>query len=38
MKCSSCGSSHTKKGNKMPVRGQRSVKNKTSTAKKKNKK
>ena len=36
MNCSSSGK--TKKGNKMPVRGQRAAKNKTSTAKKKNKK
>ena len=36
MKCSSCGSSHKKKGNKMPIRGQRAVKNKASKAKKKN--
>ena len=35
MKCSSCGSSHTKKGNKMPIRGQRNVKNKASKGKKK---
>ena len=37
MKCSSCGSSHTKKGNKMPIRGQRTVKNKASKGKKKKK-
>ena len=37
MKCSSCGSNHTKKGNKMPIRGQRAVKNKASAAKKKKK-
>jgi hypothetical protein len=37
MKCSSCGGSHTKKGNKMPIRGQRAAKNKTSAAKKKKK-
>lgn len=35
MKCSSCGGSHTKKGNKMPIRGQRAVKNKTAKPKKK---
>jgi len=37
MACGKSGKSTTKNGNKMPIRGQRAVKNKASAAKKKKK-